>query len=124
MRLAWFCSSVLLLAACSGNEERLTGIDWNTWKSDRNGCLNQRAQYIDTVRAQRHQLQSLTEMEIVDLLGKPDLNELYIRNQKLYSYFLAPSPLCSNGNPQALRLVIRFNAVSMAKTITVEEYAE
>jgi hypothetical protein len=115
---------LLLLAACTNNQELISGIDWAAWKSDRNGCLNHRAAFIDTLRAQRNQLQSLTEMEIVKLLGKPDLNELYLRNQKLYSYFLVPSPLCDTGDPKALRLVIRFNAVSMAKTITVEEYSE
>lgn len=124
MRHAWLFSSFLLLISCGTNEERITGIDWDAWKSDRNGCGSKRAPFIDTLRAQRNQLQSLTEMEIVKLLGKPDLNELYIRNQKLYTYFLVPSPLCDGGDPKALRLVIRFNAVSMAKTITVEEYAE
>lgn len=121
MRLVWLFSSILLLASCSNKEQPVSGIDWQVWKSDRNGCLGKRAQYIDTLRAQRNQLQSLTEMDIVNLLGKPDLNELYIRNQKLYTYFLVPSPVCDGGNQHALRLVIRFNAVSMAKTITVEE---
>ncbi len=37
----------------------------------------------------------LNEMEIVDLLGKPDKQELYKRNQKFYRYYLQPGPACS-----------------------------
>jgi outer membrane protein assembly factor BamE (lipoprotein component of BamABCDE complex) len=60
-------------------------------------------------------------MQIVELLGRPDRNELYKRNQKFYYFNLKPAPDCPNYNPEDnARLAIRFNAMGLAKEVMIE----
>lgn len=74
------------------------------------------------LQSQSEKLLALSEQEIIDLLGKPDENELFKRNQKFYYYFLEPSKACNltsrESDPE--RLVIRFNAIGLAKEVSVE----
>ena len=63
------------------------------------------------MEGQSKKLLSLSQQEVISLLGKPDENELYKRNQKFYYYFVQPSAACTNANTQnPKKLVIRFNA--------------
>jgi outer membrane protein assembly factor BamE (lipoprotein component of BamABCDE complex) len=74
------------------------------------------------IEMQSKKLLALSEQEIVTLLGKPDENELYKRNQKFYYYFLEPSKQCSDtlGENDPQKLVIRFNAIGLAKEVSIE----
>ena len=72
--------------------------------------------------SQKDKLLALSELDVVHVLGKPDEEELYKRNQKFYYYYLEPSQECDGAsNEKSLRLVIRFNAMGLAKEIVVEE---
>jgi hypothetical protein len=96
-------------------------INLDVWKEDKLGCLGKREGMLDAIDAQTEKLLALDEREIISLLGRPDENELYKRNQKFYYYFIQPSKKCSdsvNNNPK--RLVIRFNAIGLAKEVAVE----
>ena len=75
---------------------------------------------IDALRNQRNKLEGLTETQIVELLGRPDQNELYKRNQKFYHFFLQPGPACGLNQGKALKLSIRFNATERAKEVALE----
>ena len=76
----------------------------------------------EAILSQKEKLLALSELDIVDLLGKPDQEELYKRNQKFYYYFIEPSEECNLGSQEkSLRLVIRFNAMGLAKEIVTEE---
>lgn len=97
----------------------MDGMNLSDWKDDRNGCGNKRTAMIDTLRNQRLKLQGLSEMQIVDLLGRPDKTELYDRNQKLYHYYLIPGVACGKDSAN-LRLSVRFNAVGLSREITIE----
>jgi hypothetical protein len=110
----------LVLISCSKPVEELTGIDWETWKGDRNGCQMKRFEYLVPLKDQVDRLKRRSEMDIVQLLGRPDETELYKRNQKFYTYFLAGSPACNNGDTVASKLVIRFNAMGLAKEVVLE----
>jgi hypothetical protein len=99
----------------------LKGIDKETWMDDKGACKNIRSSMIENVRSQKDQLLALSEMQLVELLGRPDENELYKRNQKFYTYYLEPGPACdSTKGDEALKLVIRFNAMGLAKEVIVE----
>ncbi len=76
----------------------------------------------DAIVAQHDKLLALEELQIVELLGKPDQNELYKRNQKYFYYYLQSSKECNTGDSTLLpkRLSIRFNAMGLAKEIRVE----
>ncbi len=71
--------------------------------------------------AQQDKLLALEELQIVELLGKPDQNELYKRNQKFFYYYLQPSRECNPGDTLSpKRLSIRFNAMGLAKEVAIE----
>ncbi|HEX6892106.1 MAG TPA: hypothetical protein VF141_15470, partial [Chryseolinea sp.] len=60
----------------------MEGIDVTTWKNDKKGCAGERLEMKEAILSQKDKLLALSELDIVDLLGKPDQEELYKRNQK------------------------------------------
>lgn len=110
----------LMCLSCRKPLPELKGIETEVWTADKNGCSGVRANSIEALKEQKTALLGLSEMEIVQVLGKPDRNELYKRNQKFYYYYLQPAPECEQHPDSALRLAIRFNAMGLAKEISVE----
>jgi hypothetical protein len=122
-RYAWFNLLFLAFVLCSCGKDlpELEGIDLVTWKDDKNACNGKRAGMLVSMEAEKVKLIALSEMDIVTLLGKPDQNELYKRNQKFYTYFIQPSDACNSGKGNhPKRLIIRFNAVGLAKEVSLE----
>lgn len=112
---------VVSCLSCGRDLPEIRGIDKTTFARDRNGCLNQRRTMVKAIQNEKDKLLALDEMEIVAILGKPDHNELYKRNQKFFYYYLHPSPRCSlQTDTVSLRLIIRFNAMGLAKEVSVE----
>lgn len=109
-----------LIFFCCQSDPVINGLDTTTWKNDPDACKDQRAQFTAPLMEQLEKLKGLSEMEVVSLMGKPDKNELYKRNQKFYYYYLEPGPMCSKPNRVAKRLILRFNAVGLAKEVSIE----
>ena len=109
------------LNSCGGNTPAFTGVDFNEWKTDRNGCLNKRKKMAEAIALQKDKLLTLEEREVVNLLGRPDENELYERNQKFYYYFLTPSGNCEVSDSSVSKLEIRFSAIGLVKEISVKK---
>src|SRR5687768_15502718 len=110
----WFSFLLVsvVIISCGKNVPELKGIDLARWASDKNACAGERIKMIPSLQQEKDKLLALNELQVVEILGRPDQNELYKRNQKFYYYFLQPSSGCSpGGNDSALRLVIRFNAM-------------
>lgn len=124
-RFAWlsFLFIIVLESSCGKELPVLDGIDRQAWKDDKNACGEERTKMIDSITSQKEKLLGLSESDVVSLLGKPDRNELYKRNQKFYYYFVQPSEDCDSefkvGHPA--RLVVRFNAMGLAKEISVDK---
>lgn len=74
---------------------------------------------IDAIKKEKQKLLALDEMQVVELLGSPDRNELFKRNQKFYYYFLEPAPECDVHGESPLKLSIRFNAMGLAKEVLI-----
>ncbi len=112
----------VVLFSCGKTLPTLDGVDLKTWKEDRNGCSGVRSKMIEPLKYQKNSILALDEMQVVKLLGKPDRNELYKRNQKFFLYYLEPAEQCSTVQTitPALKLVVRFNAMGLAKEIAVE----
>jgi hypothetical protein len=110
---------IILLTSCGKPLPTLEGIDMIAWKEDKNGCLNNRSQSIQILEQQKEKLKALDEMGIVKILGRPDQNELYKRNQKFFYYFLEPGVVCGI-DKKPKRLSVRFNAVGRAKEVIIE----
>jgi hypothetical protein len=119
----WFSVIVLILAlaSCRKSLPNLDGIDKNAWRSDKNGCKGDRLALKAALKSQAAKLKALTETEIVSLLGSPDGTELSTRNQKFYYYSISPAAGCKGVKSDSSRLVIRFNAMGLAKNVNIEE---
>jgi outer membrane protein assembly factor BamE (lipoprotein component of BamABCDE complex) len=112
---------LLILSGCGKELPEFENLDLEQWKKDKNACGTYRVEYNETFQSQKKKLLALKEMQIVELLGRPDRNELYKRNQKFYYYYLKPSPDCSTYNSESnARLAIRFNAMGLAKEVMIE----
>ncbi len=84
--------------------------------------MGKRSSMQESIIAQHSKLLALEELQIVELLGKPDQNELYKRNQKFFYYYLQSAKECNAGDSTLIpkRLSIRFNAMGLAKEVRVE----
>jgi hypothetical protein len=117
----FFIVFAVVLSGCGRDLPELENIDLDQWKSDRNACGSYRVTAAAPLIAQKDKLLALKEMQVVELLGRPDRNELYRRNQKFYYYYFKPAPDCATYRPEnSMRLAIRFNAMGLAKEVLVE----
>ena len=105
----------LLAIACTHALPTLDGMDLTLWKEDRNGCKGHRAKMVEALTKEKEKLKALREMEVVQLLGRPDENDLLERNQKSYVYFLGPGPACTGPSGEPRQLVLRINATGLVK---------
>lgn len=115
--------SVLILTAavsCGKSLPELSDLDLSTWKEDKHACGSYRSSHMEEIKAQKEKLLALKESQIIELLGRPDRNELYKRNQKFFHYSLESDSTCSTPKEGALRLVVRFNAMGLAKEVAIE----
>jgi len=111
---------IFIVAGCGKSIPELKDIDLDSFRKDKNACGQYRSSVIPSIDLQKDKLLALDEGQIVELLGNPDRNELYKRNQKFFYYYLKPSPDCPSATAETLRLTIRFNAMGLAKEVSVE----
>jgi hypothetical protein len=112
---------LIIFFSCDKPLPTLEGIDASRWEADKNGCQGVRAGMRGSIEKEKEKLLSLTQMQVVKLLGRPDQNELSKRNQKFFYYFIEPAPACGGATDSlSARLSIRFNAVGLAKEVAIE----
>jgi hypothetical protein len=111
---------LILLSGCGKPLPTFDKLNLTKWKEDKNACLGDRSQSIASLQEEKDKLKALTESDIIKLLGRPDQNELYKRNQKFYRYLLEPGVVCGVDNSNPKRLTIRFNAIGLAKEVIIE----
>lgn len=105
--------------ACSSSVE-LPYLDEEQFAQDPNGCRSMRIELIEDLEKDKELLKGLNQNEIVNILGKPDQNELYKRSQKFFIYNLTPTDcvLINDVTPRKY-LSIRFNATGLAKEVII-----
>jgi hypothetical protein len=104
---------------CGTPLPKMDGVDLNAWKNDKNGCSGLREKMKELVIQQKDKLLSLTETDIVSLLGKPDETELYKRNEKFYKYYFTNGPGCAS-TAKGKSITLRFNAMGLLKETVVD----
>ncbi len=109
---------IIFLFGC--NDISINDFDKEIWKNDKNACKNQRASQIDALIAHKNLILGFSQQEVVDLLGRPDKNELYSRGQKFYLYSILPNEFCSSSS-SVKTLRIRFNALNSVSEITIDQ---
>lgn len=117
-RLPWLM--ILVLFSCGKELPTLESIDLSHWKDDKNGCGQVRAASVVSLEDQKEKLLGLSEKQINELLGRPDRNELYKRNQKFYYFSLDPASGCSTFSASPRELILRFNAMGFVKEVAIE----
>jgi hypothetical protein len=110
---------LLVLLGCAKPLPTLEKIDLAKWKDDKWGCSKDRLATLPELVNQKEKLKGLSQDDIVRLLGRPDKNELYKRNQKFFYYYLTPGINCGR-DTTTQRLSLRFNAMGFAKEVLVE----
>lgn len=114
------CIFLALFAGCNKPLPELEGMNLRHWKEDANACNSLRTSMRTAIDREKEKLLGLDEVQTVKLLGGPDQEELYSRNEKFYYYFIEPAPQCATGKDStAEKLVIRFNAVGLAKEVSI-----
>jgi hypothetical protein len=112
---------LLFLFSCGKSLPSFENVDLKAWKDDKQACHGTRSSMMEAMEDQSQKLLALSQQEVIALLGKPDENELYKRNQKFFYYFVQPSASCTNsGTSNPKKLVIRFNAMGLAKEVSFE----
>jgi hypothetical protein len=106
---------LVLIAGCTQPPE-IPGLDSGQWKSDLNGCEGIRREMVQDADLE-NALIGISESNIVALLGKPDENNLYKRNQKFYLYYLGPC----NDTVEPPYLQLRFSATNVTREAMVYE---
>ncbi|MFN7494280.1 MAG: hypothetical protein ACK5RG_15280 [Cyclobacteriaceae bacterium] len=109
----------LILVSCGKPLPQLDNLDLEKWKNDKFACGHEREKMRESLTAQIEKLKGLSQDDIVKLLGRPDENELYKRNQKFFYYYITPGKKCEQ-DTISQKLSLRFNAMGFAKEVLIE----
>ncbi len=120
MRHAWLLSFFFICLSCSKPLPQLSDVDLSEWKDDPKACNGTRSKFLEPLQRQRDKLKGLSEGDLVDLLGKPDLNDLSRRHEKFYYFYIDKAPACG-GDSTANWLIVRFNAVGLSREVAIEK---
>jgi hypothetical protein len=111
---------IFLLISCGKPLPSLENVNLQDWKNDKNGCSGLRLAMKESLTAQKDKLLSFSETDLIKLLGKSDETELYKRSEKFYKYYFNGGPGCAKDSIQASTMIIRFNAMNLAKEVVIE----
>lgn len=124
---------VLFLSACK-NTPKLENFDQSIWKKDKNACQNEREKMVQSIENQKDKILGISQMQVIDLLGNPDYQQLQDRQQKFFYYYFQTGAQCdkttrkstqkasknTNINGNAIRL--RFSALNAVSEVVRTEY--
>jgi outer membrane protein assembly factor BamE (lipoprotein component of BamABCDE complex) len=113
---------IIWLSSCSTSIS--LDIDRDKWVADYEGCAGYRSDVYETIIREKENLLGLSTQKILDLLGNPNKNELYKRNQKFFVYRLSQGNSCgTQKSKEDLFLIFRFNAMGLANEIYLNDVA-
>lgn len=115
-------TAILLIFLITGCVEEIqVSFDNGSWITDTNGCKKIRMRIYKEIIESQKEILGLTNKEIIRILGKPERNELYKRNQKFFIYQISPASKCNVTNDiETLFLFVRFNAVGLSQEVFVQ----
>lgn len=101
-----------MLFGCSKPTIELHDFDKEVWNRDKNGCGGERKPLVEAIINQQEKLLGAEQKQITDLLGKPDMHQLYQRSQYFLVYSVDPGSSCADySSTHTANLSIRFNAL-------------
>ena len=107
-----------LLCACN-DSKTFVNFDQQRWQQDKMACQGVRVKLATDFENIRRELLGYSQQDILEVLGKPDLQLLSERTQKFYVYFIEKGAQCEGDseNSKARTVSIRFNALGLASEI-------
>lgn len=112
----------ILMESCTNTIS--LNIDKDNWVADHDGCSGYRMKVYEEIIHDKGIILGLSTSEIIELLGKPNKNELYKRNQKFFVYQISPGKSCeAHDYSSDIFLIFRFNAMGLANEIYLNEEA-
>jgi hypothetical protein len=133
MRFLLFSIVVLFLSACK-NTPKLENFDQNTWKKDKNACQNEREKMVQSIENQKDKILGISQMQVIELFGSPDYQQLQDRQQKFFYYYFQQGAQCNkagqktsknaskNANINGNAIRVRFSALNAVSEVVRTEY--
>ncbi|QNF34856.1 hypothetical protein HUW51_19795 [Adhaeribacter swui] len=117
-----FLLSQVITISCR-TKKTIPDFDSQAWKNDAFACQDIRSKMVPKLKIIRRDLRGLTIRELMDVLGKPDLETLLAGNQRIYHYYLFPGDQCQNKRKMssANKLTVRFNALEQVSEVLFEQ---
>ena len=112
----------IFISSFGCGSKKTVSFDTALWKSDKNGCKKERLKLYNGLLDNQDELLGLSNRQIINLLGMPERNELYERNQKFFIYAISPSSRCNiRYQGDKLFMFIRFNAIGLSQEIFIRQ---
>ena len=107
------------LSSCNRKTE-IAGFNSQAWKADAGSCKNVRNGMLAEFEKAKPELFGLAEKEVKAILGRPDGEELFERNQRYFYYYIESGSHCQTKGKMsgANHIKIRFSALSKVNEIT------
>ena len=113
-----FIMGIGLLNGCTKKAD-LGDFDVKAWLDDHRGCHGVRATMSEDLAELKPKLLGCYQKQIIKILGTPEEQELYRRNQTYYIYYIDPSEDCPNAIQKPRKLEIRFTALGIANELNI-----
>lgn len=112
IRLLSFLILAIIIISCT-QPIAIDGFDKEIWINDRDGCKGERKELVAALEKHKDELLGKDQGQIKELLGLPDLHEIYKRSQRFFIYSIEPGSSCSNyiTDKTHANLTLRFNAM-------------
>ena len=116
------CYSLFLLTACSPQPDTFGQLDVKKWRGDRGGCTGVRSGLVNDFKAELQHIKGKHVNDIMDIFGRPDINQIADRNQKYYIYYLKKGPQCDNpgAKSSSQSVALRISAIGLITEITFQ----
>jgi len=116
---------IIIFYSCQKAPE-IAGFDSEKWIENRGSCESSRESMAEILEKNKEKIYKLSQNQVLQLLGKPDLREPYQRGQVFYIYLLEEGVHCSKASKTSKRklkaMILRFTAIDKVVEIRFEDY--
>ena len=111
--------SILPFASCNKKID-LENFNPQDWRRDFNGCDGTREILMNALGHIKPQLLGIQESQLVEILGKPNKQELGERVKKSYLYYIIPGKQCVFRKNETKILVVDFDALDRVALFSIK----
>lgn len=113
---------IFLTLSCAG-PDKLGTLDLKAWRNDRGGCNGVRQGLLADFEAVRDQFKGIHANDLGKMLGRPDVNQIQDRNQKMYVYYVQKGPQCgentgAKSNAKSVALLV--SSIGLVTQVSIQ----